>query len=1023
MGEATNYVQTPAADPTNEVTADFIPSHTEVTARATATLPVELVRDVEGSDRRDTAAAVKLQDRQPLPNELLSSTSSPISTRGSRAATHPHPSGKAAIITSPASSGAGTPQPIPSAGVQQGAPALSTPGIQQREAPSLETSPLTSTVHFHPPRKETASPFPTREKMVTTPPSAPPTSKRLRDVSPPQAQPHSRAAQPRGVGAKVTTSAFLPKPASGSPTAVPSRTTQTTAGHFSPILPLKQGTAGSEGRNSTAAVISGSGHTAQPSALQDVLQGHAHSSSLLMPLGALHRGDLPHSPSQEPTTAADRPQPLPLPRTLSCTKHHSSQETHSSSQGSTALVLQRDADHQMTSKPEKSRFPEKPQVSASASLVSQSQMSALNLSQTTTETKGAPSALSSGTSTLEHAALRAVSAPDAVHAALQPLGVSAPSAGSQLVGIPASAEQGLHIPTSPTSAHSGSLHPPSAQESLPSTTAHPKVVEAAVSEGIPAHLAQLLVQQLGSSHHTSTKNLSAIRTDRLTMLPSFPYLSFLLRNTDGMLCLLPTQDSPLPMQFPNISIGTLVSAQQILTESNSSLLDLGDLTNLSLSSLILVKPIFILFPTDRPGLQGGPSPEGEGKHKTPLFTNQQGVQAVTAGHSRAIPVVSTRVPRTAPRAPLTAGKLLSSSPPAVGLPDPPLPAQPPFTIAGAVDLAEPSKEAALQGAVQGSAPAPSSARAQCAECLRSARTTNYPLRVSTSTVPLQSSPQSILSSEPLQRLPSPAGVVPGTVLGMPPAPPTGSERRDSAAGSTAGPGVALQPRAAPTPPSSISPDLAKHLELTPAVPKPPATMETPAPTPVLSPFSAKVHVKTTTSGKLLAAVTHPRMYTGSPASLRSSVAMHIPPPSAMKHDRSTRAQGSVGEDAKPTEVSTSARKTGPAGSSTPLAAVFNTRAEQRPAAVQGSEAALAPVQSAEAVIERHSSTGQRPGPPPTGSVVGLPLSTEEEEEVGPREVTEEAAEGSVTDLTPLGSQPGEPRRRSAVQPEGAVLSG
>ncbi|XP_072210750.1 uncharacterized protein [Excalfactoria chinensis] len=411
LGEATNYVQNPAADPTNEMTADFIPSHTEVAARATATLPVEPVRGVEGSDQRHTAAAVKLQDRQPFPNELLSSTSSPISTQGSQAATHPHPSGRAATITSPASSGADTPQPIPSAGMQQGAPALSTPGIQQREAPSLETSPLTSTVHFRPPRKETASPSPTREKMVMHPPSAPPTSKRPRDTSP-QAQPHSRAAQPRGVGAKVTTSAFLPRPASGGSTAVHSRTTQTTAGQFSPVLPLKGETASSEGRNSTAAVISGSGHTTQLPALQDVLQGHAHSSSPLMPLEALDRGDLPHTPSQEPTNAADRPQPLPLPRTLSCTKHHSSQETHSSP-GSTALVLQRDADHQMTSKPEISRFPEKPQVSASASSVSQSQMSTLNLSQTTTETKGATSALSPGTSTLEH------TAPDA---ALQPPG-------------------------------------------------------------------------------------------------------------------------------------------------------------------------------------------------------------------------------------------------------------------------------------------------------------------------------------------------------------------------------------------------------------------------------------------------------------------------------------------------------------------------------------------------------------------------------------------------------------------------
>ncbi|RMB91972.1 hypothetical protein DUI87_31500 [Hirundo rustica rustica] len=107
-----------------------------------------------------------------------------------------------------------------------------------------------------------------------------------------------------------------------------------------------------------------------------------------------------------------------------------------------------------------------------------------------------------------------------------------------------------------------------------------------VPREVPAALAQALVQQFRTSLDAGAKNLSAGRGEPPTLLPSSPHLSFVLRSSDGMICLQPVQDSPLPSEFPNSSVGGLLSVQQILAAPNSSALDLANL-HLSPSSLVL----------------------------------------------------------------------------------------------------------------------------------------------------------------------------------------------------------------------------------------------------------------------------------------------------------------------------------------------------------------------------------------------------------------------------------------------------
>ncbi|XP_037265891.1 uncharacterized protein LOC119158267 isoform X1 [Falco rusticolus] len=597
-----------------------------------------------------------------------------------------------------------------------------------------------------------------------------------------------------------------------------------------------------------------------------------------------------------------------------------------------------------------------------------------------------------------------------------------------------------------------------------SVTPYPELAVPSVAAELPAYLAQAVVQQFGMTHDAATKNLSAFRGDQFTMLPLSPYLSFLLKSTNGMICLQPMQDSSLPKKLPNTSVGGLVSIQQILAVSNSSVLDLANLENLSPSSIILVKPVFILLPSDRPDLQMVPSPESEDDNKTALsFTSKRDLNLGTPESSRDIPMktsssypvskflrpettlpttynqqaektkvtsqpvltnpnhtaitslfqtvtsvpnrlleprvrISTAAqalhlhrlpeemqvpapspqdaegtdlllrnntlaepftstvpplvmsaqqsPHVAPKAFFTTEKPRSSVFPvlsAKGFLDFQTPAQPLFTVTGTVDQVQHGKKLTLRATShhQGLVATPSSVRAQCADCLtlHSARTIKYPLRMFTSIVPLQSTSQHLLSTESFQRLPSRVQFVPSASSAFSTR-PAGSDYKDSAAASTAcSGGGALCAKATRTHTTSVKHDLTKHLEFTPIVPKPFVMTEILTTAPARTPFSAKVQMKTTDSVKLLATITHPRMYTSSPASPPSPASTHVPLLSATKRDQIHQApsklfsQANLRENAKPTEISTSARKIGTSkflGTGMSLSAVFNTRTKQTP---------------------------------------------------------------------------------------------
>lgn len=1173
--EVTFNSQSPAVDPTNETTADFIPVRSEAAATRTATLPKEAVSSLEVPEQLHTeAAALNLRDGHTFPSKLSSNVTIPVSTQGSQAATllgQPDKSlqGKPAKTTeagfSPTSSSAGLPQPVLRGGTHQGFPAFTAVSSVPVITPSPKTALLTSTVNFHPAREEiAASPFPSRVAItlesarVGRLPTSP-ASQRPNDTNP-QVQPDSKAAyleKTQSMDAQVTTPAFLQKPASGAPGTVYSGTTQT---RFSPTLSLQQETAGSKAR-STTTVINGSGHPAHLTGLPTLPQSSVHSASSSMHLEALDHDLLP-PPLQGSIRTSDRQQPLSLSQTLNCTKQHVSQETNRSCQELTVLVLQREADHRtMTSKPEKSRSPESPQTSANSSL---SWIYPLKLPLTPEGPRGVTSALFPGTPTSENAALPPANAPDSVQAGLQPSGTSPPThAGLQVTSTPTSAEKGLHVPTSSASAASGSqvqgtaAHPVS-QEAFPvrlqmstvedskrkkglpqqvgktgsppltpqaspvpspsglrdngkqkaplqsfapsasqiqqagslaafasklpslhvlgsqssSTTAHPELGVPSISEEVPAYLAEALVQQFGLSHDAATKHVRALRGEQLTVLPSSPYLSFLLQSTSGMVCLQPTRDSPLPTEFPNAGVGGLVSVQQVLAASNSSALNLASLQNRSQSSLILVKPVFILSPTDRPGLQVVPSPEGEDDHKAALlFTNKQDLNLGTPESSRDMPMktnssyptskslrpettlsaasnhqagktkvtsppwltnpnstATSSVPQAVTSAPkrlldprmrvsttvqavplhrlpeemqvpapsshrtkgtdllllndMLAEPFTSAAPPlmvsaqpsprispelffaaeksrsspvipllsAKGLPAFEMPAQTPFTVTGTVDQVQHGEKPTLQatGPRQGVVTTRSSVQPQCTACstLRSARTINYPSKMFSSITPLQSTSQRLPGTESLQRLPPQVHFVPSTSSAVS-ALPVGHDHKEPAAGGTAcSGGVTACANAAQSHTTSINPHLATRSEFTPIAPKPFAMTETPTIAPARTSFSTKVQMITTAPGKLLATVTYPR----TSASSSSPASTHVPLPSAMKRDQihpgppNLFSQANTGEDTKPTETSTSARKVGTGkflGTSVSLSATFNTRTQQSPPAVLSNKVVLA----------------------------------------------------------------------------------
>ncbi|XP_010220220.1 PREDICTED: uncharacterized protein LOC104574654 [Tinamus guttatus] len=602
---------------------------------------------------------------------------------------------------------------------------------------------------------------------------------------------------------------------------------------------------------------------------------------------------------------------------------------------------------------------------------------------------------------------------------------------------------------------------------LSSTTGHPEAAVPGDSHEILSHVAQALVQRFGMLDDAATKNLSGFRVDQFTILPSSQYLSFLLRSTDGVMCLQPMQDSPLPAGFPNTSVGALVSIQQMLAASNSSAVDFTNLQNLGFSSLLLIKPVFILLPAEGPEFRTSYSPDSEGDHKTALsLTSKQDLSLVPSERSHTIPmktrsystsqplrpetILSTASKQSAEKMQVTAWTVptnanstattssfqavtsasnhslypqtrmttvqaihLHSLPEEVQLSAPlsevkqetdilllngalaepltsavlPLalstkhsssvspkgfftaekpsysltsflsakgllasetPTQALFITRRTVDQLQHSMKLKLPttNLHQGKVTTSSSVSTQCTECLNlhPAGMIKHPWKMPTNIMPLQSSSQSVSSMVSLQRLPAHIEFVPN------PLPPlsAGNSCKNSTAGSNACSGGATTRAAAVrTSTASVKPHLTKHLLFTPLVPKAFVVTERPPVAPVYDPFLTKVQRKTTASGKLLATITHPRIYAESPARLPSSVLTGTPllPTAKQRSLAPTKlfSPPDVGENAKTTEISTSIGKIGTSaflGTSMSVPAVFNTRTQQPPTAVLGNKTAL-----------------------------------------------------------------------------------
>ncbi|XP_030918246.1 uncharacterized protein LOC115948614 [Geospiza fortis] len=157
---------------------------------------------------------------------------------------------------------------------------------------------------------------------------------------------------------------------------------------------------------------------------------------------------------------------------------------------------------------------------------------------------------------------------------------------------------GLHTPSTSSS-------PPGSGSQLQGASAPP------VPQGALAGMLQV------STGRRSKPGSAALSPEPLALLPSSPLLSFVLQSTEGRICLQPMQDSPLPPGFPSSSLGGLLSIQQILAAPNSSVLDLAH-SHLSPSSLVLVRPVFVLLPRDR--AQGLSPPQGDHR-MAPLATS------------------------------------------------------------------------------------------------------------------------------------------------------------------------------------------------------------------------------------------------------------------------------------------------------------------------------------------------------------------------------------------------------------------
>ncbi|CAN8199069.1 unnamed protein product [Coccothraustes coccothraustes] len=510
-----------------------------------------------------------------------------------------------------------------------------------------------------------------------------PTGKGPTATSPTAGVAPARLRSTQSSDAGATASASPAQPAPGELGSVYSRSTQGSPVQFSP---LQQEGTGSKGRNSSSAVTKGSAHPAQLPAPHTLPAGTMNSSFWME--APAPEGSLP-SPFQGGSRDGQQPLSLPLTCTKHLPPESNSSSQDTALQGDAAPRAGTGSPGKPSS-PE-SPQPAPSSSSFTQPWISTSKPSPSSREPKEATPALSPGMPTFGNGDLQPwDSVPAGLQPPAASAAagMQPMGLHAPSSsssppgsGSQLQGasvppvpqgalagmlqvstgrrskpgslspaaspVPKTDSPALSPAASPVPSPSGalshrhqavpSLVPPSPPElaapallAPPAQGAHPGSPTAQPGPGVPrevpAALAQALGHQLRTPPDAAAESPSTARGEPLALLPSSPLLSFVLRSSEGTICLQPVQGSPLPPELPSSSLGGLLSVQQVLAAPNSSVLDLAN-SQLSPSSLVLVRPVFVLLPRD--GAQGLPSPRGD--HSTAHLVTSLGTPGSSQG--------------------------------------------------------------------------------------------------------------------------------------------------------------------------------------------------------------------------------------------------------------------------------------------------------------------------------------------------------------------------------------------------------
>ncbi|XP_019345690.1 proline-rich protein 36-like isoform X2 [Alligator mississippiensis] len=616
--EVTFPFQTLAADPARGAAASFSAARAEMAEKGTDQLLEESSRNSDGSEQLE-GAMLNAQTsgfftsmsspvlRQKTESWVVQDPNEPLLGKAARGehAPAPRPGTASASMVQSRPSGPRASQPLRSAFAGSVPP----DGIQETAVPSARASPVTRAVESHVLVQSPKEPSVPAVNATQAPaglggdrfPALGPSSDRLGESSPQVRLDLASVtlAAPKetpGLGARVTPVAFLQKPVSGGLAAIVSRAKQ-----LAPVglSPPKRATTESQTTLPATSELSTPGSPDGLSALLAPPPGDAPPSFIPGPpevpapqasSQSLHKL---RSRTDEPRlTSVTRPVPLgELGLSTAGRKSRVERPT---------LALPRGIGRQTSAcGPEPARSPESSKAAAGRpSPLTQPQARAL-LSQPVAAGRAGTSLASPRRGQLSSATLVAVGSPPLNSAdSPRPSGTAAP------------AHLGLPAPLL-----SASTAPGLALLRDPDETAKP--------------LAQGL---LNNSSVTSTRNLSAFLAEHLLLPASAQYLTFLVRSADDALCLHPMPNAPPLTADLNATLQEVLPSSAALL---SSALDPTSLKQLSPSSIILVKPLFVFLPADKPALSILPASAEEDRLATAFsFASQQdrGPATPSSGH-------------------------------------------------------------------------------------------------------------------------------------------------------------------------------------------------------------------------------------------------------------------------------------------------------------------------------------------------------------------------------------------------------